>query len=196
MKSIFSIFISLMIIGQLQAQKKDLPYKVIPDYPAEYTPGNVTARLVDGLGFRYYWATEGLTEENLQYKSNDEGRTIDQTIDHIWGLTRIAMNSTKKVATTFDVNSTEMTFQEKRRQTLGFIKLASDNLRKCSQKDFEEMDMIFKSPNGTQTYPFWNQLNGPIADALWHVGQVVSMRRGAGNPFNSKVNVLEGNVRN
>lgn len=38
-------------------------------------------------------------------------------------------------------------------------------------------------------------LNGPIADALWHVGQVVSFRRSSGNPFNSKVSVFSGKVR-
>jgi len=195
MKGLFFIFISIMTAGNLQAQEQDLPYRVIPAYPSEYTPGNVAARVVDGLGFRYYWATEGLTEENLAYKPSEDARTINETLDHIWSLVRIVVNSTKKVATTFDVDSKGMTFQEKRKQTLEFIKSSSDNLRKCSQKDFEEMDMIFRSPDGDQTYPFWNQLNGPIADAIWHVGQVASMRRGAGNPFNPKVSVLVGDLR-
>ena len=42
------------------------------------------------------------------------------------------------------------------------------------------------------TFPFWNHLNGPIADALWHSGQIVSNRRASGNPLNSKVNVFIG----
>ena len=36
---------------------------------------------------------------------------------------------------------------------------------------------------------------GPIADALWHVGQVVTFRRSSGNPFNSKASVFTGKVR-
>ena len=42
-----------------------LPYYEIPDYPETYTAGSVAARMLDGLGFRYYWATEGLNEDDL-----------------------------------------------------------------------------------------------------------------------------------
>lgn len=57
--------------------------------------------------------------------------------------------------------------------------------------------LIFFPLNGGKRseFPFWNMLNGPIADALWHVGQVVSFRRSSGNPFNSKVSVFSGKVR-
>ena len=30
--------------------------------------------------------------------------------------------------------------------------------------------------------PFWHIINGPVADALTHVGQINSFRRLAGNP--------------
>ncbi|RMG65160.1 MAG: hypothetical protein D6722_16205, partial [Bacteroidetes bacterium] len=36
-----------------------LPYRAIPDYPETFTPGTTVARFLDGLGYRYYWATEG-----------------------------------------------------------------------------------------------------------------------------------------
>ena len=41
----------------------------------------------------------------------------------------------------------------------------------------------------------WNQINGPIADALWHCGQVVSFRRASGNPYNSKASLFTGKLR-
>ena len=44
-------------------------------------------------------------------------------------------------------------------------------------------------------FPFWNIINGPISDALWHCGQVVLLRRSSGNPFNSKVSVFSGKLR-
>jgi hypothetical protein len=59
-------------------------------------------------------------------------------------------------------------------------------------KDFR---LIFKRDSNTQEFPFWNQINGPIADCLWHVGQVVSFRRASGNPFTDKANVFTGTVR-
>ncbi|MFT7499284.1 MAG: hypothetical protein ACI8QP_001887, partial [Porticoccaceae bacterium] len=44
-------------------------------------------------------------------------------------------------------------------------------------------------------YPFWDLINGPIEDAVWHSGQLVSFRRSSGNPMNPKVNFLTGKVR-
>ena len=181
----------------LAAQNKSDYYYEIPDYPSEYNAGTVMARFADGLGFRYYWATAGLTEENLTHKSNDDGRTINETLDHIWNLCRIVANSAKAEATTFDQNPSQLSFEEKRNQTLEFIKTASEILKKSDAADFEKFDMVFKYPDGnSREYLIWNVMNGPLSDALWHVGQVVLMRRGAGNPFSSKVNVLEGKVNN
>lgn len=40
--------------------------------------------------------------------------------------------------------------------------------------------------------PFWYLINGPIADALTHVGQISSWRRMAGNPQPKGVSVLWG----
>lgn len=40
-------------------------------------------------------------------------------------------------------------------------------------------------------YPFWHIINGPLADALTHVGQINSFRRLAGKPV-SKANVFTG----
>ena len=42
------------------------------------------------------------------------------------------------------------------------------------------------------TFPFWNQINGPISDAIWHSGQVVMNRRASGNPLRKGVNVFLG----
>ena len=181
----------------LSAQNKSDYYYEIPEYPSTYNAGTVMARVVDGLGFRYYWATAGLTEENLSYKSNDDGRTINQTLDHIWTLCKIVANSAKKEPTTFDVDPSKFSFAEKRDQTLEFIKVASEILKASDATDLEQFDMIFKYPDGnSREYPVWNVMNGPLADAIWHVGQVVLMRRGAGNPFSSEVSVLEGKVKN
>ena len=42
--------------------------------------------MIDGLGFRYYWATHGLRPEDLNYKPSETNRTIEETIDHIYNL--------------------------------------------------------------------------------------------------------------
>jgi hypothetical protein len=43
-------------------------------------------------------------------------------------------------------------------------------------------------------YPLWNMLNGPLADAIYHTGQIVTFRRTTGNPSNKRVNVFRGRV--
>ena len=59
----------------------------------------------------------------------------------------------------------------------------------------DEFDIVFINGERKTEFPFWNLLNGPIADALWHVGQVVTFRRSSGNPFNAKASVLTGKLR-
>ena len=44
-------------------------------------------------------------------------------------------------------------------------------------------------------FPFWNLINGPISDAIYHVGQIVSFRRTSGNPIEKGVNVFLGEKR-
>lgn len=169
------------------AQDSKLPYYEIPEAAEEYTAGTVASRMVDGLGFRYYWATEGLRPEDLSFRPNKEARTTEQTIDHILGLSQVILNATLKVAN--GTPQPKMTFAEKRKKTLENLEKASKILRES--KDLSEFKIIF----GKTEFPFWNNINGPIADALWHTGQVVSFRRSSGNPFPKGVSVLTGKKR-
>ena len=177
----------------LYAQEAELPYRAIPDYPSQYTPGTVAARIVDGVGFRYYWATEGLRDEDLKFKPSEDGRTTEETLQHIYELSLIIVNSTlKKVSDNENVN---LPFEELRRRTLLSLQEASQILKANGNAGLEEFNIVFKGEEENYAYPFWNQLNGPIADALWHIGQVVTHRRSSGNPFNNKVSVFTGKVR-
>ena len=183
MRTLFILIFAIAITTTTMAQKDDFYYE-IPPAPKEYTATTVASRMVDGLGFRYYWATYGLTEKDLKFKPNSEARTTLETIDHILGLSQVIVNSTLKVAN--GAKQPEMTFQEKRTKTLENLQKASEILRiATSLKDFK---IIF----GKTEFPFWNQINGPISDALWHTGQVVSFRRSSGNPFPKGVSVLRG----
>ena len=84
------------IIHSQEVVEEPLPYRVIPEYPQSYNAGTVVSRMIDGLGFRYYWATHGLTEKDLAYKPSETNRTIDETIDHIYNLSRVIYNSAIK----------------------------------------------------------------------------------------------------
>jgi hypothetical protein len=177
--------------------KEELPYAVIPAPSAQYTAGTVAARVVDGLGFRYYWVTDSLRSEDLSFKPNEAARTTEETIDHIFELTSILKNACLGKANEGSSGLDKMSFEEKRTETLRNIKAASDILLTSSGEDIASYKIIFTRKDGSTTeYPFWNMLNGPLADAIWHVGQVVSFRRSSGNPLNPNVSMLNGKLRN
>lgn len=172
-----------------------LPYREIPAYPDSFTAETVVARMIDGVGFRFYWATEDLRPEDLAFRPTPEARSCEETIDHILGLSSIIVNAvTGQTNVRTGEETSPQSFDFKRKQTLYNLKKASDIL--CSGKNKLEDDTIkFKSGDKTSEFPFWNMLNGPIGDALWHTGQVVTFRRSSGNPFSSKASVFTGKVR-
>lgn len=178
-----------------KAMSQELPYATIPEAPTEFIAVNVAARMIDGLGFRYYWATEGLNVENMETQGTDEARTIGETIRHVRDLSNGILRSVSKEPTV-SVDYGTQTFEEIRTQTLQNLYQASTILRESTDEDMKEMDVVFKRGEGESRFPFWNLINGQIEDAVWHAGQIVTLRRIAGNPINPKVNVFMGKVNN
>ena len=167
-------------------------YYEIPPYPDSFSAANVAARLIDGVGFRYYWATDGLREKDLAFRPNDEARTSLETLQHIYGLSLNIVRATQMIPNEGGGNASQLSYEELRNGTLENLRTASEILKSSSDDDLKNYKIIFKGRNGSSELPFWNLLNGQIADALWHIGQVVSFRRSSGNPFDSRVNVLIG----
>lgn len=187
------ITILLFVVSTLcSAQDKTLPYYEIPDSPTHYTAGTVAARMIDGLGFRFYWATEGLRAEDLNYRPGPSTRTSLQTIEHIFGMSIMIVNSTTGTAN--ENPAPTLPFVDMRKQTLLNLKAASDHLKTLPDEEISKLKMVFRRDGQVSEFPFWNELNGPIADCLWHVGQIVSFRRASGNPFPDHVSVLTGKV--
>ncbi len=189
--ALFLIFLPFNLFAQ-DTMKTTLPYYEIADAPETYTAAGVAARMIDGLGFRYYWVSEGLREEDLIFKPSEDGRTTGETVDHIYRLSRTIYNTINSIPN-IKVEEVEMSFEETRKQTLEMLYQSSLILRE--NPDLDSLNIIFQNGDNSTEYPFWNLINGPIADALWHCGQVVSFRRSSGNPYNSKASVFSGKVR-
>ena len=195
MKKIQLLFVALNVccaaLGQETGASGNLPYYQIPDYPQTYSAGTVAARVVDGLGFRFHWATEGLRAEDLSYRPSEGARSLEETVDHIFGLVMIIRKSAE--GQLYAGASVEgLSFEDKRKQILENLLAASNTLKQ--EGITSDNKMVFQRGDKTQEYPFWNLLNGPIADAINHTGQVITFRRTAGNPINPKISVLTGSV--
>ncbi len=173
-------------------QDMTLPYKQIPEYPEDYTSGNVISRFIDGLGYRYYWATEGLTKNDLTYSPSKESRTTLQTLEHLHALSKAILNAPKNQPNIRTADQPNLTFEALRKQTLDNLREASTLFSGKSAEDVSAYKVIFQSNDIKREFPYWNMINGQISDAIYHVGQVVSFRRSSGNPMNSKVNVFTG----
>lgn len=192
MKKLLILFLSVAAMS-LHAQDKSLPYFEISSEPENFTAGTVASRMIDGLGFRYYWATEGLRPEDLSHKPSKDARTSEETIAHIYEMSILILNATTK---TINVpgQDRKLAFAEMRKVTLNNFKSASANLRRATDQEMKEFKFIYKDNKQTVEYPFWNMINGPIEDCVWHVGQLVSFRRSSGNPFNGKAEVFTGKL--
>ncbi|WP_103067990.1 DinB family protein [Aquimarina sediminis] len=169
-------------------------YKQIPEYPENYAPGNIISRLIDGLGYRYYWATENLTEADLKYKPSIEGQSTYETIEHIYWLSIMVVNTPQSIPnirlTSTDLD--KMTYTTLRENTLSNLKKASDLYSTKTEKDIASLTVTFQKGENKTDFPFWHMINGPISDALYHTGQIVSFRRTTGNPIHPKVSVFMG----
>ena len=172
-----------------------IPYHQIPEYPENFTPATVAARLIDGLGYRFYWATKDLREEDLAYKPSEDSRTISETLRHIYGLSGTTLNAVLNQPNIRPSKEDDLNFEELRNHTLENIKQAADVFRSNPKADLKNSNIIFQRGDRTSEFPFWNLLNGPLADAIYHTGQIVAFRRAAGNPLPPGVNVFSGKTR-
>jgi len=170
---------------------QELPFRSIAETERTYSAGNIAARMVEGLGFRYYWATEGLRTTDLAFEPVEKGRSSKETFNHLHTLSGFLLSALEKEVFVAG-NSAELSFDQIRKETLQNLEKVVNILKASKDTDFKDYNIRYA--NGGQL-PFWNVINGPIADAIYHTGQVVLMRRMSGNPMDSKVNVLAG-VRN
>ena len=54
--------------------------------PENYSAGNIVTRMLDGLGYRFYWASDSLSERDLAYRPAESDKTCEETILHIYNL--------------------------------------------------------------------------------------------------------------
>jgi hypothetical protein len=149
--------------------KERLPFYRVDGYPAHLSGPAVLARLLDGLGFRFHWATEGLTTGDYAFSPGLGCQSISGLVSHIWGLTNWVSMAV------FD--QSENRPAEPAQQRAHILRMLHRLRERFAAMDDQDLGSIT-----IDGHPFWHILNGPLADALTHVGQINAWRRLAGNP--------------
>jgi hypothetical protein len=162
-----------------------LPYTVLPNVPQVINAATVISRLVDGVAFRYRWATEDLTNNEFHFRPVEASMNMEELLLHIYTLAFVANTTMGGVAeklTDFE------NLEHIRTETLEHYETLSKRLLTTTNGDLESYNFV---RNETEL-SFWYLINGHIADALTHIGQVLTWRRIAGNPQPNGVTVLFG----
>jgi len=153
-------------------------FHVIPEYPNALKGATVMQRLLDGLGFRFYWATEGLRVDDYAFRPADDVMSISELVEHIWGLVNWVNIS---------INGVSQRRPEEIESVRSRVLEMLHELRTAvSEMNDDELSEVTIEGN-----PLWNIINGPVSDALTHVGQINSFRRLNDNPV-PRANVFLG----
>ena len=121
-----------MINPNIEAQESMLPYREIPEYPSDFGPGNLISRMIDGLGYRFYWATEGLTDDDLTYRASENGRSIFETVEHINVMSNNILLAPDAKPFEKPKNTPQLSFEELRTLTLKNLDCGSKTLGAAS----------------------------------------------------------------
>jgi hypothetical protein len=143
-------------------------FQSIDGYPDSVSAENIVVRLIQGIGFRFYWATEGLREHDYEFDGGGLN-SIAAMMQHILRLLRwVRSEILPEALAGADEGSTvrDNVFAELQMLQKGFAGMSARELQGLR----------------IEGLPFWHIINGPMADALTHIGQINVLRRIAGNP--------------
>lgn len=145
-------------------------FRSVTAYPKRRDANGVVVRLIDSLGYRFYWATEGLTEGDYEFSPGAGCQTIGALVGHVWRLANWIHHSV--LGKGLDTNRSADP-EGQREQVLHLLYHIRQHVAEIGQEA-----LFQKSIDGLA---FWHILNGPLSDALTHTGQITSFRRLNGN---------------
>ena len=185
----------LILSFNMNAQNNNLPFFEISSEKNHYTSVNIIYRLIEGVGYRYYWASKDLKKKDLDYKPSSSSISSYETLEHIYVLSETIMNSALNKVNNRPTEKIPKSYNELREGTLMNLQKFNDIILSKNEDDLKRIKIIFNRGGREASFPFWNLLNGQIADMIYHTGQIVSFRRTTGNPIQKGVNVFLGKTK-
>lgn len=189
------LFLILSFYMNAQNNNSNLPFFEINSEKNNYTSVNVISRLIEGVGYRYYWASKDLKPKDLKFKPSPTSISAYETLEHIYVSSETLKNTLTSTVNIRPNINIPNSYNEIREGTLNNLKIFNDFILKKNQDDLQEMKIIFSRDGREGSFPFWNLLNGQIADMIYHTGQIVSFRRTTDNPIQKGVNVFLGKTK-
>lgn len=164
---------------------EELPFRELSAGPERLCGSSALVRLVDGMGFRYRWATEGLDDEYLSFQASEEAMTLAEVLAHMLVLAEWVDRTLERGLAEGEVERSRPeppppTVDGLRRRTLEALLSVRARLEGADDERLVTVEITASRSRGPQ--PFWSLINGPLADFLTHVGQVAAWRRQAGSP--------------
>ena len=153
-------------------------YQNLPEPPDQISGCTILTRFVDSIGHRFYHATDGFTEHEINFRPVEGSMSMMEVISHLY---RLLFWTYSCFNTDVRPNKGLETFEEYRAEILMVCEKLSTHLKTFPAADLDKTNILLRRAN--KTYPFWYLINGPIADALSHIGQLTTWRRIAGNPI-------------
>lgn len=170
-------------------------FAAIPDYPDTVTASTVFLRMVEGLGYRYHWASKDLRPEDLTWRPSEDGKSTLETIEHVMELTRMVRNAVEGRPNMRPVPEESLDYQAMRAAALENLAVVSKHLRANDEEKITDYQVVYQRGDTRKDFPFWHVINGPLSDAIYHTGQIVAYRRASGNPIDARVSVFMGRNR-
>ncbi len=165
----------------------EFDFRTLPPGPASVTGSAVLARMVEGIGFRFFWATEGLRDADLSFRPTPETMSISELVRHVHGLATWVAVSAGALPEGSQAPGPATPFPEVRHGVLEVL----SRLRTCLAAMRDDEISALRIGLRQEAFPWPHLVNGPLADALTHIGQINVLRRSSGNPT-PKANVFRG----
>lgn len=172
----------------------------LPEPPADVPHGAaVLARLIDAAAFRYRWASEGLDDADLAFRPGEGAMSLGELLDHLrflarWKATNLMAARDGSAPVTYPACCEALPDPAGSLATLREQTLAAWADARAAALDLGDeglLKVVLIGGREPTDFPIWNLLNGPLSDALTHIGQLSSWRRLAGKPA-PKADVFRG----
>ena len=167
----------------------------IPPPQSALKAGDIISRMIQGLGYRFYWASKDLRTKDLSYRPSKDAVSSLETLQHIYGLSLMILNAYSSTPNKRPLNTLPEDYRFLRQSILTNLDQSAQLYSGKSEEEVHKMNVVFERDGKISRFPVWNLLNGPLSDAIYHTGQLVSFRRTTGNPIQKGVSVFLGKTK-